>query len=105
MVAACIAFVSVPWIDEDGFYAFALVCIVSGMALGADLSLPPALQADVIDYAKYRFGSSQTGLQFALWGMSTKLALAAAVGFALPAWSFQVSTQRPPVNKAARLYL
>ena len=54
------------------------------MALGADLALPPALQADVTDYAKLRSGRYQTGLQFALWGMSTKLALAVAVGLALP---------------------
>lgn len=105
MVAACIAFVSVPWIDEDGFYAFALVCIVTGMALGADLSLPPALQADVIDYAKYRFGSSQTGLQFALWGMSTKLALAAAVGFALPGLEFSGFDPAAPSEQGRKALL
>ena len=84
MIAACIAFVSVPWIESGQFILFGLVCIVTGAALGADLALPPALQADVTDYAAYRFGHAQTGLQFALWGMSTKLALAAAVGLALP---------------------
>ena len=84
MIAACLAFVTVPLIDVGAYYAFGAVCIVTGMALGADLSLPPALQADVTDYAAYRFGHAQTGLQFALWGMSTKLALAVAVGVALP---------------------
>ena len=84
MIAACLAFVSVPWISPGGFILFGVVCVITGSAVGADLALPPAMQADVTDYADYRFGHAQTGLQFALWGMSTKLALAAAVGLALP---------------------
>ena len=65
-----------------------LICILTGAALGADLALPPAIQADVADYDQWRFGADRTGVQFALWGMATKLALAAAVGLALPgvAW-------------------
>ncbi len=84
MICACAAFVAVPWIPEGHFTAFAVVCVVTGMALGADLSLPPAIQADVVDYDEMKFGRSRAGLQFALWSMSTKLALAVAVGLALP---------------------
>jgi len=91
MIAACTAFVVVPFIPTGNFAAFAVVCVVTGMALGADLALPPAIQADVVDYDRLRTDEERTGLQFALWGMSTKLALAAAVGVALPgveAWGF-----------------
>ena len=84
MIAACLAFISVPWISPGDFILFGVVCVITGAAVGADLALPPAMQADVTDYADYRFGHAQTGLQFSLWGMSTKLALAAAVGLALP---------------------
>lgn len=85
MIAACAAFAAVPLIPAGGYAAFAVVCIVTGMALGADLALPPAIQADVVDYHALRTGRARAGLQFALWAMSTKLALAAAVGLALPA--------------------
>jgi GPH family glycoside/pentoside/hexuronide:cation symporter len=84
MVAACAAFATVPFIPAGGLLAFGAVCVVTGAALGADLALPPAIQADVIDYDELRTGLARAGLQFALWGMSTKLALAAAVGLALP---------------------
>ena len=84
MLIACAAFATVPWISEGDFFAFAVVCLITGMALGADLSLPPALQADVVDYDTLRHGEPRAGMQFALWSMSTKLALAAAVGLALP---------------------
>lgn len=84
MAAACVSFAVVPLIPQGGFAAFGAVCVVTGVALGADLVLPPAIQADVVDYDRLRSGRSRAGLQFALWSMSTKLALAAAVGLALP---------------------
>ncbi len=84
MIAACAAFVTVPWIDSGNFLAFVVVCVVTGAALGADLALPPAIQADVVDYDELRTRRARAGVQFALWGMSTKLALAVAVGLALP---------------------
>jgi GPH family glycoside/pentoside/hexuronide:cation symporter len=58
--------------------------VITGMALGADLSLPPAIQADVLDYDRWKFKRARAGVQFAMWGMATKLALAVSVGIALP---------------------
>ncbi|MBM3538003.1 MAG: MFS transporter [Alphaproteobacteria bacterium] len=88
MLAACAAFVWVPFIPEGGIAAFFAVCLVTGAVLGADLALPPALQADVIDLDTLLTGERRAGLFFALWGMATKLSLAAAVGLALPALAF-----------------
>lgn len=84
MLGACMAFITVPFMPEGALFAFSVVCVITGMALGADLALPPSIQADVIEYDELRSGQEQAGLQFALWSMSTKLALAIAVGLALP---------------------
>lgn len=84
MIAACLAFVTVPLIPIGGFYWFAAVCLITGMALGADMAIPPAIQADVVDVDTLRHGLPRAGLFFALWSMATKLALAVAVGLALP---------------------
>lgn len=88
MVLTCAAFVFVPVIgilgDEGARSAFLVVCLVTGAGLGADLALPPSIQADVVDYDTLRQGESRAGLQFALWGMATKFALALSVGIALP---------------------
>lgn len=84
MILTCAAFVWVPFLAPGDIAIFALICIVTGMGLGADLSLPPALQADVIDFDRLRSGQSRAGLFFALWSMSTKLALALAVGLTFP---------------------
>jgi Na+/melibiose symporter-like transporter len=84
MIMACAAFVWVPFIEPGRTDLFLIVCIVTGMALGADLSLPPAMQADVIDLDSLRSGHRRAGLFFSLWSMATKLSLALAVGVAFP---------------------
>jgi Na+/melibiose symporter-like transporter len=84
MVMAIVAFVFVPFLEAGDFGAFAVICLVTGAALGADLALPPAIQADVDDWDRYRFGVRRTALLFALWNMTNKLAMALAAGIALP---------------------
>lgn len=84
MLLACAVFVCVPLLGPgDGAWFFA-VCVLTGLALGADLVLPPSMQADVIDLDRLRSGRERAGLYFAIWGMGTKLALALAVGIAFP---------------------
>lgn len=85
MLLCCAAFILVPFIAPGQWQLFLVVCLVTGAALGADLALPPALQADVVDYDSWKFGRPRAGLLFALWSMASKLALAAAVGSAFPA--------------------
>jgi GPH family glycoside/pentoside/hexuronide:cation symporter len=84
MLGACVFFAPAPFLSEGGVALFALVCIGTGFALGADLMLPPAIQADVIDVDTAASGEQRSGLYFAAWGLATKLALALAVGVAFP---------------------
>lgn len=84
MIIAIGAFLTVPLMPEGSFYPFAAICILTGMSLGADLSIPPSIQADVMDYDKLKFGELRAGLLFSLWGMITKLALGCSVGLAFP---------------------
>jgi Na+/melibiose symporter-like transporter len=65
--------------------AFAAVCALSGLALGADLSLPPSILADVIDHDPRGAKTQAQGAYFGLWNLVTKLNLALAAGIALPA--------------------
>ncbi len=80
MLMAMAAFVWVPLLRPGDETAFFVICLVTGAALGADLALPPAMQADVIDLDTLRTGAARAGFYFAVWGMGTKLALGAAAG-------------------------
>jgi len=71
--------------DEDLIVSEARLHVPTVISfLGADLVLPPSMQADVVDVDRVESGQQRTGLFFALWSMATKLALAAAVGAAFP---------------------
>ena len=63
--------------------AFAAVCIASGVALGADLTLPSALLTGVIQRAGH--AQRAEGVYTGWWNFATKLNLAIAAGLALPA--------------------
>ncbi|MBT0962459.1 MFS transporter [Denitromonas iodatirespirans] len=62
----------------DGL-AFGLICVASGLALGADLSLPPAMLADQLAH-----GADGDGACFGWWNFATKANLALAAGVSLP---------------------
>ena len=59
-----------------------VICILSGIALGADLTLPPSMLADTIAANR---ADDAAGAYFGVWTMVTKLNLALAAGVALPA--------------------
>ena len=62
--------------------AYTAVCIASGVALGADLTLPGALLAGLIQQQGH--GQRLEGAYFGWWNFATKLNLALAAGIALP---------------------
>jgi Na+/melibiose symporter-like transporter len=84
MLWASAAFIWVPLLGPGDYWGFLLICLLSGVALGADLALPASLQADVVDLDWLESGRRRTGLFFAVWSMTTKLSLALAVGIAFP---------------------
>jgi glycoside/pentoside/hexuronide:cation symporter, GPH family len=82
MLLAIAAFAWAALLGEGDIAAFAAVCVASGVALGADLSLPGALLAGVIRRAGHQ-GRAE-GTYFGWWNFATKLNLALAAGIALP---------------------
>jgi GPH family glycoside/pentoside/hexuronide:cation symporter len=62
--------------------AYTAVCLLSGVALGADLILPGALLAGVIQAAGH--GGQAEGAYVGWWNFATKLNLALAAGLSLP---------------------
>ena len=86
MLLACASFVFVLTLGPGATVGFALICLVSGMAVGADLALPPALLAGVIGAAGH--AGAREAAYFGVWNWGTQMTLALAAGIALPllAW-------------------
>ncbi len=84
MLANSAFFLLVLFLGEGDAWWFLGICVLTGIPLGADLALPPSMQADVIDHDRAKTGKRRAGLYFALWGIATKIAFALAVGIAFP---------------------
>ncbi|GAA0788694.1 MFS transporter [Marinobacterium sediminicola] len=76
MLFAVAAFLPATLLGPGDMLLFIPVCILTGLALGADLALPHALQADVCDWDYQQTGLQRRGLLFACWNAANKLALA-----------------------------
>jgi Na+/melibiose symporter-like transporter len=84
MTLACVAFLAAPLLGPGQVAAFAVICVATGLALGADVVLPAAIQGDVIDVDTAATGQERAGLYLGFWALATKLAFAGAVGVAFP---------------------
>ncbi|MEM7507914.1 MAG: MFS transporter [Pseudomonadota bacterium] len=96
MLYACAVFAVVLFLGEGDVTAYAIVVVLTGLALGADMALPPAIQADVIALDTSRTGQGRAGIFFALWQIATKAALAisSGLGFIALGWAgFQTAPE------------
>ena len=82
MVLSIATFLWAFTLSGGDVWPFAIICILSGSALGADLAIPPAMVADRIDAAGDQKLASR---YFAANAFCAKSALALATGLTLPA--------------------
>ncbi|ATG40566.1 MFS transporter [Phaeobacter piscinae] len=79
MILAILSFVSAAFLPAGSALGFALICVGSGAALGADMVILPVLFSRMLARA-----GLQGGQAFGLWSFAAKLALAAAAVLLLP---------------------
>ena len=80
MGLAVAVFAWAGFIGPGDALAFGAICVLSGLALGADLALPPALLADLLA----KNDGPGAGACFGWWTFVTKANLALAAGLSLP---------------------
>ena len=88
MLVAAATLVFVPLLGAGDVGWFVVMAVILGVTLGADLAMPAAMLADVVDQDILATGRQRTGIYFAVWAMAAKFAAAAAVGVALPILEF-----------------
>jgi Na+/melibiose symporter-like transporter len=82
MMLSVAVFIWAATLGAGDIAAFVAVCALSGVALGADLTVPPALLAGLIQTNGDH--GTREGSYFGWWNFATKLNLALAAGLALP---------------------
>ncbi len=95
MGVALLSFTGASVLGPSDVGPFAAVCVASGLALGADLSLPAALAAD------RGARLNQAGTTFGVWNFVAKLNLALAAGLCLPllAWAGYLPDPAPAPDR------
>lgn len=83
MLLAVGVFVWAAGLGAGDAMPFMVVCVLSGFALGADLALPSAMLAGLLQ-RPVEGGSNMAGTSFGWWNFAAKLNLALAAGLALP---------------------
>ena len=82
MALAVAVFIWAATLGAGDVVPFLIVCALSGIALGTDLTLPGAMLAGLIGQLGER--GQREGAYFGWWSFATKLNLALAAGLALP---------------------
>jgi GPH family glycoside/pentoside/hexuronide:cation symporter len=82
MLMAGVVFVWAFGLAPGAPAGFAVICVLSGLALGADLALPPALLAGVV--AQCGHAGKREAAYFGVWNWGVQMTLALAAGIALP---------------------
>lgn len=78
MVLAMGSFMGAAFLGPGDWGWFLLICLISGVAVGTDLTLPASMVADLGER------NQSTGTYFGIWNLIAKLNLALAAGIALP---------------------
>ena len=85
ILLASITFIWAGFLSLGDINAYGIVCVLSGIALGADLSIPPSILADRIKSTKIEGLAS---MYFSSFAFLSKFALALATGITLPLLGF-----------------
>ncbi len=108
LLVTAFAFSFVPLVPHVGIWFFGFISIFTGSGLGADFTIPPAIQADVVDLDELRSGERRAGLFFAASTMAQKAGNALAVGIAFPILQlvgFTTHGDNGPFQKTALLIM
>jgi Na+/melibiose symporter-like transporter len=104
MVLAVLVFMWAAALSAGDAWLFLGVCALSGMALGADLALPSAMLAGLLQLRPG--GPAMAGAYFGWWNFAAKLNLALAAGLALPlleGFGYQPGARDPQALQALTL--
>lgn len=103
LLAASLVFVWTPFLGAGDTMIFVAITLLTGVAAGADLSMPVAMQGDLVDWDAAVRGEARPGVFFAIWGTMTKLGFALAVGITFPILSLVGFDAQSDSNSATSL--
>lgn len=104
MILAVITFMFAAFLEPGDVVLYGIICVLSGLALGADLALPPAIIAERISESKQEKQATQ---YYAVLAFLPKVAMAIAAGVSfvvLGHYGFEAGAENNEISLDALLY-
>ena len=76
LISSSIFFIFVIFLNPGDLFFFTIISCLTGFCLGADLVLPPSIQADMTDMHEQKYKEEISGVLFSLITAITKLSFA-----------------------------
>ena len=84
IVAACLLFIWTPLLGEGDLVFYMIIVFGTGITTGCDLIIPSSMNGDLVEWDAVHNSYRRPGMLFAIWGTTTKLSYALAIGIAFP---------------------
>lgn len=98
-------FLLVFFLEDGNFLFFIVISCITGFCLGADLIIPPSIQADITDWHRCKFGEDISGVLFSIITFLNKFAFAVVSIFVFGIMGFLNFDTDGEINTKVRLFI
>lgn len=89
ILISIVSFILALFLEAESAQLYFIICLLTGLSVVIDIVIPANIQTEMSKRVS-DINQNQNGLVFGLWGITTKLSLAVAVGLSLPAIDFMI---------------
>ncbi len=98
-------FLLVFFLEDGNFVFFIIISCITGFCLGADLIIPPSIQADITDWHRSKFGEDISGVLFSIITFLNKFAFAVVSIFVFGIMGILDFDTEGEINTNVRLFI
>ena len=93
------------FLEDGNFVFFIIISCITGFCLGADLIIPPSIQADITDWHRSKFGEDISGVLFSIITFLNKFAFAVVSIFVFGIMGILDFDTEGEINTNVRLFI
>lgn len=105
LILSAFFFIFVLFLSEGDIKFFIIISCITGFCLGADLIIPPSIQADVSDVHLNKFKEDISGILFSLITFFNKLSFALASVFVFTILGFLKFEANKEINLETKIFI
>ncbi len=105
LILSAFFFIFVLFLSKGDIYFFIIISCITGFCLGADLIIPPSIQADLSDVHLNKFKEDISGILFSLITFFNKLSFAVASLFVFSILSYLNFEANEEINPETKIFI